>query len=632
MENNINIFLPNNIPDIANNLLTGKFIADGEPITAAVTNRIPQVNNANAQYIYSLLQKAYNSAGEFLRNQPIADDVQVGHFVYYCNKTKVFQRALAKYILQTGRVKEAPTAAVWGLVTNISYNKADICISGLCTLTPTIDYYKNLDDVGELYLSDTIPGEPTIDIKYPYKCLGSLIGVRTSGEIQFFVRLNLASDPRLHEHRSYELAAKPAGSWQLADNMITNANLGIAGWLPAAHAVFNNKAPHDAIYGYNPNFLGECKWPLLFAAAAGLRWQRKSTLTDDPILATVPPEFYRIDDTTIWWLQETVPYLPWDSSLDYIDGESLLPDGGDAAYVTYEDNDAYSNPVIPQYTQRIWLETINMGYGLTDRIVTTLRSIENSGLYVRQYPYGGPATAGDLEIGFTPPFTSAPNVLFTESAAADIDTEWNIQRTAVVSGLKIDSTRLKVIQSDQKTENYHHGKVVLGDPTGNIGKELSFEAIHLNGVEEAVEREAVGLAFPSSRVTSLLARVTLPFDTTFDQFYVTLLFGILLPRTGTIAEDIFKLSYRIITNPITADNANQYNTPVQAFPDPQLQLLDCDFHASSNVYLSAYYTAESAKLVAKPGDILLIKMERTPPDNFLDRIIVLRKSALLYAS
>ncbi|MDR1478485.1 MAG: hypothetical protein LBJ00_06035 [Planctomycetaceae bacterium] len=611
-----NTFLPNIVPGVASNLLTGKFISNGEAVTATVANRIPRINSANENYLHELLKRSYNNSGEFLWNQPISSDVQVGHFVYFNSITRRFEKALAKYVAVNGVFQESESSAVWGLVIAVKNNQADICTNGLCNLTPAIECYKTLGYTGEMFLQDLVAGEPSPEIKFPYKCLGCLIGVKPSGEIQFFVRINLTADPRLHDHRAYELAAAPAGNWTSDSDAISDINLNIPGWLPASHAIFNGEAPVNAVYGYNPKYLESCQWSLVFTSAAGLRWQRKSNATDDPLLAAVPPEFYIINDTTIWWLIDDLPFLPWDSSAEYTNGtatpvDALLP---------------------PQYTQRIWLELINMGYGLTDQIVASLRPEKDSGLYIRQYPFGCPAITGDLEIGFNPPFAPLPETIFQSYAVSDIDTDWNIQRTASVSGIKIDSTRLKVIQSDQITEGFHYGKITIGDPTGMIGRELPFEAIHLQGVEEAVEREAIGLAFPASRAASLLARVTSPLDTAFNQFGLTLFFGILLPHTGNIAADIFKLSYRIISNPPATQDISKFNTAVQAFPESQLQPLNCDFQVSSNTYLTSYYTAQSEKLVIKPGDILLLKMERTPPDNFPDRIIILRKSAILHAN
>lgn len=194
----------------------------------------------------------------------------------------------------------------------------------------------------------------------------------------------------------------------------------------------------------------------------------------------------------------------------------------------------------------------------------------------------------------------------------------------VVSGLKIDSSRWRIIQSDRTLDGYHFGSVVLGDPTGAIGRELPFEAVHLDGVEEAVQREAIGLAFPASRASSFLARIAIPLDSEFDRFDLSLFFGILVTRSGNVAADLLKLSYRIIEQPGTV------NTITQAFPQNTLEQIPCDFSIQNSQYSSGYYTAESGKIRVKPGDLLLLKVERTAPDNFGDRIILLRKSAVLH--
>ncbi len=127
-----------------------------------------------------------------------------------------------------------------------------------------------------------------------------------------------------------------------------------------------------------------------------------------------------------------------------------------------------------------------------------------------------------------------------------------------------------------------------------------------------------------SRASSFLARIAVPLDSEFDRFDLSLFFGILVTRSGNVAVDLLKLSYRIIEQPGTV------NTITQAFPQNTLEQIPCDFSVTNSQYSSGYYTAESGKIRVKPGDLLLLKVERTPPDNFGDRIILLRKSAVLH--
>jgi hypothetical protein len=586
---------------IASSLLTGRPVSDGEQINAEITNRLPKTNAVNAAYLHSLLKQGYNQAGEYLWGMPIADDVIIGDFVYYETVTKRFEKALAAYVSTAGVTDEADASAVWGVVTNIKNNLADICIDGLCTFKPTSGVYADQPAPGIRFLSGRRRGEPEIEEQFPFRCLGCLVGVKQTGEVQFFVRPYLVNDPRIHQHRAYELAPALAGAWSPEQpEQISPIDLTAPGWLPASHSIFEGKAPEGAVYGYNPNFLQGCGFPLRQVSHAGLRWQRGAALADDPWQAFVPPEFYRIDDTTIWWFSSG--YRPWDTATQYADG------------VAEEIDD--------QYRFRIWLDVVKIGYGLNEMFVSSLRARTGSGLIIRQYPSGGAATTGDLLLDYELQFEEQPQPEAAGYAVREIKGH-NVFLTPNVAGLRLDSTGLRVLHSDYNSNGYHFGNIVIGDPTGYAGRELPFEAIHLNAVEEAVEREAIGLAFPEDRTSSFLARIAVPTDTALPNMALSLFFGILLTQTGTAADNIFKLSYRII-------RAAEPNTVTDAFPEPNLLPIACNFGTHNTDFLNGYYTAASEQFSVRPGDLVFVKMERTPPDNFNNRIILLRKSALIH--
>lgn len=178
--------------------------------------------------------------------------------------------------------------------------------------------------------------------------------LRSNGEVQFFVNMLMGPDAAQHRHRSFELATNPCGTWiggQPGSMSAVDAELD--GWLPASHAVFNGKAPADAKLGYNPKFLLEGAWPLSFVDKASLSWQRYVSSSDDPLRSMVPSEFYRIDDTTIWWMTNESRYLPW----DYLD--------------TYEHGERMAGE--PQsYKQRLWLDLLDTAHGRQDRMVSSL--------------------------------------------------------------------------------------------------------------------------------------------------------------------------------------------------------------------------------------------------------------------
>lgn len=591
---------------MAGSLLTSRPVTDGEPVSAAVTNRLPVTNSINTAWLHELLKRLHDNSGEFLWGVPIAPDVVVGDFVYYDGTDGRFAKALARYVVHDGRFHESETAAIWGVVTGIDHNEANLCTGGLCTFRAERTEYQLDPDPGVRYLSDRTAGAPTVEPVRPEKCLGCLVGVKATGDVQFFVRPSLTSDPGIHRHESWELAAVPAGTcFRSQPNAITSVQADRHGWVPATHAIFAGKAPSDAYYGYNPvTFQTGCRRPLRFAENAGLRWQRHLSDSDDPLLASVPPELYRIDETTIWWLTDKAGVLPWDSRFDYAAGEpENVPD--------------------ESYRFRMWLDFVNTGYGLTDGIVSSLRTREGSGLHITQYPFGGGAATGDLLLDFDFRFRPGKTNDWSGHAVKALD-HYDVTTGPVVSGLQIDSRLVRVVRSDFSEDQVHYGRVVLGDPTGQIGQELPFEAVHLNGVEESVEREAIGLAFPATRESSLLARIVVPLSETFSAFRLSLFFGVLVTRSGNLTTDLLKLNYRILSNPAAR------NTIVPAFPQPALDRLDCDFTVQNNRYSTGYFTAESDAIPVRPGDLVLLKIERTPPDHFNDRVILLRKSAILH--
>jgi hypothetical protein len=156
-----------------------------------------------------------------------------------------------------------------------------------------------------------------------------------------------------------------------------------------------------------------------------------------------------------------------------------------------------------------------------------------------------------------------------------------------------------------------------------IGAEVPIEATHLNGVEEVLVTDAVGLAFNHERPSSLLTQLLVPYDTLFTTTALSVRLGLLTTRPGNIRADILRLSYRMIKNPAAL------NTVIPAFPSPEMFPLACNCSLTNSDTAHGYFVVESAKVPVSPGDLFIVKIERRPPDGFLDRLVLLRKSGLL---
>ena len=185
------------------------------------------------------------------------------------------------------------------------------------------------------------------------------------------------------------------------------------------------------------------------------------------------------------------------------------------------------------------------------------------------------------------------------------------------------NSRLIRTQSQFFDGNFHHGAITLSDPSGVIGAEVPIKATHLHGVEETLIQDSVGLAFSHERPTSLLSQLLIPYDDLFASTAISLRLGLLVPRIGNLRSDALRLFYRIIRNP------SEPRKLVNAFPQSETTPLPCDFSLNNSSVTYGYYFTESDKVAVSPGDIFILKIERRPPDGFMDRLVMLRMSGLL---
>ena len=228
------IFLQSNPASFFAPLLTARSVVDGEQVTAAVTNRLPEANQQNTLLLHEILKRINTASGEFLWNVPVSPEVESGDFVAYDTSRRVFVPGLAKFLFEAGRRLESPLAHVWGVVIRAKDKEADICVSGLCTFETDRSCWLEFPEPGIRFLSNTRLGEPEVLSHFPDKCLGFLVGVKAKGtgaEVQFFVKQYLAMNTRIHQHTSVQLK-----------NELVNAATSER-WLPATHSVFAGKVP-----------------------------------------------------------------------------------------------------------------------------------------------------------------------------------------------------------------------------------------------------------------------------------------------------------------------------------------------------------------------------------------------------
>jgi hypothetical protein len=259
--------------------------------------------------------------------------------------------------------------------------------------------------------------------------------------------------------------------------------------------------------------------------------------------------------------------------------------------------------------------------------VSSLRTTKDSGLTIRQVPTGGEAATGDLLLDYKLALQDNPEVTYNSRVIRSIE-DRTINYAHNVSGFRINSKQLQILEAELQPDGFYSGKITLADSSGTVGQELAFEAVHLNGVEEAVERDTVGLAFPHNRPSSMLARISIPFDSSFPTFDASLVFGILIPQPGSIAANMFNLTYKIIPNPTNSAGKTVYNTAKAAFSN-YAENLTCNFSCSATT--ASYYLVETPQFRVNQGDVVMVKIERPTANGYANRIIFLRKAAKLAA-
>jgi len=255
--------------------------------------------------------------------------------------------------------------------------------------------------------------------------------------------------------------------------------------------------------------------------------------------------------------------------------------------------------------------------------VTSLHVQPESGLILTQYPGRViPANRGDLLLDYQ----------FTIKEVKENESQsWSMNHVKdsvaylrpAVSSIRSTSAKYRVTGETQLTNGGYAGNIILGDPSDVLGVDLAFEAIHLQGVEETLEREAIGLSFPVGRSSTMISRILMPSNMDIDEFDLQLHFGILASKSGTIPQDILSVSYRIIEPP------SQDNQIVPAFSSNTLDSVACNFGVTVGS-LSSYYTVTSDKILGiKAGSLVFVKMTRAAQDAYPDRIILLKKTGRL---
>lgn len=265
-----------------------EFIRNGENVDAGVTNRPIRQIAGNANYLKSVIDLIL--AGETLiaMGRTVKSDVQAGQPVYFNPNTLQFEKALAVATTDeiTGGLVTATSSQVWGIVlAKTNATKADILLRGIAEvdLSASVDdavvastYYLSGTEAGKLQATRPPVAVRVLQVSQP----GTTLGTH-----EVYVNTQFVDHLEQHNHVKFRLESVPAGDHTPPtvgmQHTITNPDVNVEGWLPAAHASFGGKAPADAKFGYNlsASDLGDI-WPPIPVENSVLQMFRSSTFGD----------------------------------------------------------------------------------------------------------------------------------------------------------------------------------------------------------------------------------------------------------------------------------------------------------------------------------------------------------------
>jgi len=338
-----------------------------------------------------------------------------------------------------------------------------------------------------------------------------------------------------------------------------------------------------------------CDWPPPFAENVRLYWQRSHLSVVQPLLAEVPQELYEVDSTTIWWKNSSTGLLPW-APLAFTNGVPNI------------------TGTIP-FMQRMFVSYFDSAKYQSDEVVSSLHSQDESVIITKRQT-GLPATTGDLDLSFIPKFNDVEDANSLTTAIKKID-GLNATIGHVVTGISVDSENIRITESSGQQGSYHYGNILISASDGIIKREIPFDSIHLQGVEESLEYDFPGLSFSPYHKTSLIASIQSPVSESLPSFYAVIQLGFMVLRSGVIPADLLKLYYKILPKP---DGTNKIANARYTTWTP----LSCDVSVTNAEYSLGHYSAISSVFPLGSGDTVILKIEREAPDSWSSPIIIVR--------
>lgn len=657
-----------------------KHVNPGEPVEAGVVGRPDRALADRTAYLKDRLDAAEAGKAIIDAGATIASNVLPGHAVYWNSDRQQYELALASFAADadTGAFVLTPPAQCVGLCyQKTAENRGDIALQGLVRFKDLEASVGQTVEAGKYFLSASAPGKlskqkPPITAPVCY-----VLGRRDncSTDVYVLVCPQIKDSLDDHVHFRVDLATVPAGNAVVSGGRVTISapSTSIAGWLPADHASFNNKAPAGAKFGYNiPAHKALSRlWPPVPTSSATLLRDKGEGVGATELNVSANGTAV-IDINGIWWLDDCEENVPWTTAGN---------EGG--------------NDSCPRSEQmRVVLVGTRMLVGNIGRFVTSLQANENSPVVVIGCSTDS-ATTGDLKIDADyrvqdcPPLTTDdhelgpdqagkvfgsvksindlvelykdnPETFGTDdviAAAAEkengraLNTNKNylcknwVAEGVVAHGLNqltVSSTWTRSLTNAEKlylsfvdgdgaplteTITAHQGLIKLDFDSAASDRELSPQIVRLDDAIERIYNDIPYLAFPPSQDSAIRLRLNVPFVNTLGGTNLRMKIRAFLFRpvgSPTSPSGLGRLfmSYRVISSP--AVNLGYVPIPMSDVVD------DTNFPSSLAAPKDNVIMADSVSFSVSRGDTVLVTFSRAGNDATPGDVALLRVSGILF--
>lgn len=589
-------------------------VEDGEPVDAGATSRPTQQLEQNLRALKDLVELSL--LGQVIVAHELAIDptLQPGQIVYWNAENARCEAALASTVfdstLQT--LVGTPMSEVLGVLwTKLGATTADIVLGGWIKL----DITNALDGAdlvaGRYFLSGQTPG-----MLVRSRASLSVPVLYATGDGYVFIAPQWRQWAEDHQHFRIPLYCNPAGDYSPPvvnhRHTITNPDPDIPGWLPADHAIFDGKAPPNAVFGYNIKLHPELNrlWPPFPPEAGTLIWDKGEDETGGTEVPLGHNGLAILDRHGIWWLSNCYGDVPWPPNFYFDDGST---------------DDGFSESVSTEVECPRALEmklTIYFNRALYDAsktMVTSLRAAPNS--IIRVYGCDNlPASTGDLIVDAVLALaideTNQSGHLVLKTI---VDNKF--KQGPVVEGIIRTSDDLIITSTHPQTigdDIVHQGIISIGIAADPIDRELPPILTRLSDTKERYESGIAYIGFPTNFKSSILRVFQVPPDGIASGTKIEIRVTLLGTATGALPD--LTMGYRRIPRGT--------GTP-QVLPTTDTALT---LGALPSLSVgSKYVEAKTEQFTIAAGDTLQLVITREASDGYAGEIGIIRTAAVLIA-